>query len=213
MEARRPAWFALDSPQTLYFRFPSANRGPGFSRLAARRTAWFALTSPQALCFRFPGANLGPGFSGLEARRSAWFALDSPQALYFRFPGANLGPGISGLGARRPAWFALTFPQALCFRFPGANRRPGPAGFSKARFAPPSPRALAAPSRGANSSHCFRAAHPKIPEAHSASGIFPLLLSSSIYPFPVAGIPDSENSPLPGGLPCRKAGIPQSSSG
>ena len=157
-EARRPAWFALDSPQALYFRFPGANLGPGFSRLAARRPAWFALTSPQALCFRFPGANLGPGFSGLEARRSAWFALDSPQALYFRFPGANLGPGISGLGARRPAWFALTFPQALCFRFPGANRRPGPAGFSKARFAPPSPRALAAPSRGANSSHKFRAA-------------------------------------------------------
>ena len=80
------------------------------------------------------------------------------KSLYFRFPGANLGPGISGFEARRPAWFALTFPQALCFRFPGANRRPGPAGFSKARFAPPSPRALAAPSRGANSSHKFRAA-------------------------------------------------------
>ena len=62
-------------------------------------------------------------------------------------------------------------------------------------------------------SRAARASHPKIPEAHSASGIFPLLLSSSIYPFPVAGIPDSENSPLPGGLPCRKAGIPQSSSG
>ena len=38
------------------------------------------------------------------------------------------------------------------------RRRPVPAGFSKARFAPPSPRALAAPSRGANSSHKFRAA-------------------------------------------------------
>ena len=240
-EARRPAWFALDSPQALYFRFPGANLGPGFSRLAARRPAWFALTSPQALCFRFPSANLGPGFSGLEARRSAWFALDSPQALYFRFPGANLGPGISGLGARRPAWFALTFPQALCFRFPGANlgpgisgfearrpgvsrrgllppprkplrlrsgeqilhtnsaptpgaawlfqgavcsplpaspcssvpgskfftqiprRRPGPPGFSKARFAPPSPLTLAAPFRGANSSHKFRATVQKAP--------------------------------------------------
>ena len=96
-------------------------------------------------------------------------------------------------------------------QFPRRHSRP--AGFSEARFAPPSPRGLVLPSGGANSSHCFRAAHPKIPEAHSASGIFPLLLSSSIYPFPVAGIPDSENSPLPGGLPCRKAGIPQSSSG
>ena len=241
LAARRSAWFALDSPQALYFRFPGANLGPGFSRLAARRPAWFALTSPQALCFRFPSANLGPGFSGLEARRSAWFALDSPQALYFRFPGANLGPGISGLEARRPAWFALTFPQALCFRFPGANlgpgisgfearrpgvsrrgllppprkplrlrpgeqilhinsaptpasgrlfrgavcspppanpcssvpgskfftqiprRHPGPAGFSKARFAPRSPLTLAAPFRGANSSHKFRATVQKAP--------------------------------------------------
>ncbi len=93
------------------------------------------------------------------------------------------------------------------------RRRPGPAGFFEARFAPRSLRTLAAPFRGANSSHCFRASHPKIPEAHSASGIFPLLLSSSIYPFPAAGIPESGNSPLPGGLPYRKAGIPQSSSG
>ena len=111
-------------------------------------------------------------------------------------------------------------PANPCGSVPGSKiftqfprRPPRPAGFSEARFAPRSLQTLAAPFRGANSSHCFRAAHPKIPEAHSASGIFPLLLSSSIYPFPVAGIPDSENSPLPGGLPCRKAGIPQSSSG
>ena len=90
---------------------------------------------------------------------------------------------------------------------------PGPAGFFEARFAPRSPLGLVLPSGGAKSSHNSRAAHPKIPEAHSASGIFPLLLSSSTYPFPPAGIPESGNSPLPGGLPCRKAGIPQSSSG
>ena len=93
------------------------------------------------------------------------------------------------------------------------RRRPRPADFFEARFAPPSLQTLAAPFRGAKSSHNSRAAHPKIPEAHSASGIFPLLLSSSIYPFPAAWIPESGNSPLPGGLPCRKAGIPQSSSG
>ena len=111
-------------------------------------------------------------------------------------------------------------PANPCGSVPGSKiftqfprRPPRPAGFSEARFAPRSLQTLATPFRGAKSSHCFRASHPKIPEAHSASGIFPLLLSSSIYPFPVAGIPDSENSPLPGGLPCRKAGIPQSSSG
>ena len=37
------------------------------------------------------------------------------------------------------------------------RRRPVPAGFSKARFAPPSSRTLAASFRGANSSHKFRA--------------------------------------------------------
>ena len=125
------------------------------------------LASP---CSSVPGSKF---FTQIPRRRprpagfsKARFALPSPLTLYFRFPGANLGPGISGFEARRPAWFALTFPQALCFRFPGANRRPGPAGFSKARFAPPSPRALAAPSRGANSSHKFRASvqknHPRV---------------------------------------------------
>ena len=93
------------------------------------------------------------------------------------------------------------------------RRPPGPAGFFEARFAPRSLQTLEAPFRGAKSSHNSRAAHPKIPETHSASGTFPLLLSSFIYPFPVAEIPESGNSPLPGGLPCRKAGIPQSSSG
>lgn len=93
-----------------------------------------------------------------------------------------------------------------------------PAGFSRARFAPPSLRILAVPFRGAKSSHNFRAAHQKIPEAPFASGIFIYFIFLtfpylSTYPFPAAGIPESGNSPLPGGLPCRKAGIPQSSSG
>ena len=112
------------------------------------------------------------------------------------------------------------FPANPCSSVPGSKfftqfprRRPRPAGFFEARFAPRSPRTLAAPFRGAKSSHNSRASHLKIPETHSASGIFPLLLSSSTYPFLPAGIPESGNSPLPGGLPCRKAGIPQSSSG
>ena len=111
-------------------------------------------------------------------------------------------------------------PANPCGSVPGSKfftqftrRHSGPAGFFEARFAPRSPQTLAAPFRGANSSHNSRASHPKIPEAHSASGIFPLLLFSFIYPFPFAGIPESRSSPLPGELPCRKAGIPQSSSG
>ena len=46
-------------------------------------------------------------------------------------------------------------PRAGCFEIRGPA-----AGFFKARFAPPSSRTLAAPSRGANSSHKFRAAGP-----------------------------------------------------
>ncbi len=255
LAARRPAWFALDSPQALCFRFPGANLGPGFSRLAARRPAWFALTSPQALCFRFPGANLGPGFSGLEVRRPAWFALTSPQALCFRFPGANLGPGISGFEARRPgvsrrgllpplreplkfrsgeqilhtnsapqagagrfskARFAPPLREPLqlrpgeqilhtnsaptpsagrlfqgavcsplsaspCGSVPGSKfftqfprRHRGPAAFSMARFAPRSPRALAVPFRGANSSHNFRA-FAQCRQAFPRRGLLPAL--------------------------------------
>ena len=55
-------------------------------------------------------------------------------------------------------------PANPCGSVPGSKfftqiprRRPSPAGFSKARFAPRSPLTLAAPFRGANSSHKFRA--------------------------------------------------------
>ena len=172
MEARRPAWFALDSPQTLYFRFPSANRGPGISGFEARRPAWFALDSPQALYFRFPGANLGPGFSRLAARRPAFprRGLLPPlrEPLQLRF-----GEQILHTNSAPPPGDGRLFQGAVCSLLPAnpcgsvpgskfftqiPRRRPVPAGFSKARFAPPSPRALAAPSRGANSSHKFRAA-------------------------------------------------------
>ena len=135
--------------------------------------------------------------------------------IFTQFP--RLPPGPAGFFEAR---FAPRSLQTLAAPFRGAksshNSRAtarGRPAFSRARFAPPSPLGLVLPSGGANSSHNSRAAHPKIPEAHSASGIFPLLLSSSTYPFPPAGIPESGNSPLPGGLPCRKAGIPQSSSG
>ena len=61
-------------------------------------------------------------------------------------------------------------PANPCGSVPGSKfftqiprRRPSPAGFSKARFAPRSPLTLAAPFRGANSSHKFRASVQKAP--------------------------------------------------
>ena len=78
-----------------------------------------------------------------------------------------MGPGDGrGGSADRLLQGAVCSPllASPCSSVPGSKfftqiprRHPRPAGFSKARFAPPSPRALAAPSRGANSSHRFRA--------------------------------------------------------
>ena len=108
MEARRPAWFALDSPLTLCFRFPGANSGPGISGLEARRPERFALDSPRTLYFRFSGANLGPEISGLEARRPAWFALVSPVSVSGReFRAGNFrvgGPAAGMVRARLPGF-------------------------------------------------------------------------------------------------------------
>ena len=52
------------------------------------------------------------------------------------------------------------------------RRRPVPAGFSKAQFAPPSPRTLEVPFRGANSSHRFRA-NAQCRPAFSRRGLLP----------------------------------------
>ena len=70
-------------------------------------------------------------------------------------------------------------PANPCSSVPGSKfftqfprRRPGPAGFSKARFAPRSPQTLAAPFRGAKSSHNSRAAARGRP-AFSRRGLLP----------------------------------------
>ena len=178
-------------------------------------------------CSSVPGSKFFTQFprrhSGSAGFFSARFAPRSPQTLAAPFRGAKSSHNSRAATRDRPAFSRrglLPVPRKpLQLRFGEQNLHtisappPGAGRFFEARFAPHSPRTLPAPFRGANSSHNFRASHPKIPEAHSASGIFPLLLSSSTYPFPPAGIPESGNSPLPGGLPCRKAGIPQSSSG
>ena len=143
-------------------------------------------------------------------------------------PAGGRGDGQRGWGgAFSRARFAPRSLRTLVAPFRGAKSSHNSRAAARGRPAFPRRGLLPAPRKplklrsGEQNLHTISAAlsraarpsHPKIPEAHSASGIFPLLLSSSIYPFPVAGIPDSENSPLPGGLPCRKAGIPQSSSG
>ncbi len=187
MESRRPARFALGSPLALCFRFSDANLGPRISELEARRPPWFALVFPLSVFGREPRAGDfgvgGPAAGMVRARLPAfgfrartsgrefqgWRPGDrhgSRSTPHFRFPGANLGPGVSGLEARR------FFPGAVCSPLPASPfgsvsgskifthfPRPllPPAGFFRARFAPRSLLTLAAPFRGAKSSHNSRA--------------------------------------------------------
>ena len=210
-------------PGSKFFtQFPRRHLG-----LAGFFEARFAPRSPRTLVAPFRGANSSHNFRAATRGRPAFSRrglLPAPyKPLQLRFGEQNLHtipapPPEAGRLFRGAVCSPL--PTNPCSSVPGSKfftqfprRHSGPAGFFEARFAPRSPQTLSAPFRGANSSHNSRASHPKIPEAHSASGIFPFLLSSSTYPFPVAGIPEPGNSPLPSGLPCRKAGIPQSSSG
>ena len=139
MEARRPAWFALDSPRNLYFRLPGANLGSGISGLEARR----------------------PAFS----RRGL---LPPPREPLRLRPGEQILHTISAPPPSAGRLFhAAVCSQLLanpCSSVPGSKfftqiprLRPGTPGFFKARFAPRSPLTLVAPFRGANSSHKFRA--------------------------------------------------------
>ena len=152
----------------------------------------------------------------------ARFAPRCPLALVLPFRGAKSSHNSRAAARGRPA-----FPRRGLLPAPGEPLRlrsgeqilhtisappPGAGRFFEARFAPRSLQTLAAPFRGANSSHNFRAAHQKFPRRPSPREFLSTLFSST-YPFPVAGIPEPGNSPLLGGLPCRKAGIPQSSSG
>ena len=110
---------------------------------------------------------MGPPGGG-EARGSARFAPRSSLALVAPFRGAKSSHKFHAAARGRPAFQSAVcspLPASPCGSVPGSKfftqiprRRPVPAGFSKARFAPPSSRTLAAPFRGANSSHKFRAA-------------------------------------------------------
>ena len=98
-------------------------------------------------------------------------------------PGSKFFTQIPRLRPGTPGFFKARFaplpPANPCGFVPGSKfftqiprRRPGTAGFSKARFAPRSPLALVAPSRGANSSHNFRASAQCRP-AFSRRGLLP----------------------------------------
>ena len=212
------------SGSKFFTQFPRRRPGPaGFFK------ARFAPRSPQTLAAPFRGANSSHNSRAATRCRPAFprrgllpaprepLQLRSGEQILHTIPAPPLGGGRLFRGA-----VCSPLPANPCSSVSGSKfftqfprRHSGPAGFFEARFAPHSPQTLSAPFRGAKSSHNFRAAHQKFPRRPSPREFLSTLfsLSSSTYPFPPAGIPEPGNSPLPGGLPCRKAGIPQSSSG
>ena len=148
--------------------------------------ARFAPRSLQTLAAPFRGANSSHNFRAATRGRPAFSRyglLPAPcKPLWFRSGEQNLHTiPAPPLGAGR------FFPGAVCSPLPARpcssvwgskfftqfpRRHSRPAGFSEARFAPPSLRTLAAPFRGAKSSHISRAS-PRGRPAFSRRGLLP----------------------------------------
>ena len=155
-------------PGSKFFtQIPRRRPGPaGFSK------ARFAPRSPLTLAAPFRGAKSSHRFRAaargrpLFPRRGLLPASREPLQLRSgeQILHTNSAPQ-AGAGRLFQGAVCSPLPANPCSSVPGSKfftqiprRRPGPAGFSKARFAPPSPLTLVAPSRGAKSSHRFRAA-------------------------------------------------------
>ena len=149
--------------------------------------ARFAPHSLQTLAVPFRGAKSSHNFRAATRGRPAFLRrglLPPPrEALFFRLgeqilhtiPAPPPGAGRLFRGA-----VCSPLPANPCGSVPGSKsftqfptRRPRPTGFFEARFAPRSPQTLAAPFRGANSSHNSRAANRGRP-AFSRRGLLPV---------------------------------------
>ena len=137
LEARRPAWFALVSPVSVFGREPRAGNskvgGPAAGMVRARLPGFgFRARTPSR---EFQGWRPGDRHGSRSIPR-------------FRFPGAVCSPLLaSPCSSVSGSKFFTHFPR----------RRLPPAPISETRFAPPSSLTLVAPFRGANSSHYSRA--------------------------------------------------------
>ena len=139
---------------------------------AAFSAARFAPRSPQSLAASFRGAKSSYQFRAAARGRSALQRRDllpAPRKALRHRSGEqnfhrNTAPPPASGGFYSGA-ICSPLPAKPCSFVPGSKiftqiprRRPGPAAFSAARFAPRPPQILAAPFRGAKSSHRFRAA-------------------------------------------------------
>ena len=142
--------------------------------------ARFAPRSPQTLAAPFRGANSSHNFCAAARGRPAFSRrglLPAPREPLQLRSGEQILHTISapppGAGRLFRGAVCSPLPANPCSSVPGSKfftqftrRHSGPAGFFEARFAPRSPQTLAAPFRGANSSHNSRASHPKMGLSH-----------------------------------------------
>ena len=113
---------------------------------------------PRAGFFEISGPTAGMVRAHLSASPLFSVSVREPRAGFFGIG----GPAVGMVRARLPAspLFSVSGREPRAGNF---GIRGPPAGCFKARFAPPSSLALAAPFRGANSSHKFRASVQKAP--------------------------------------------------
>ena len=120
--------------------------------------------------FSVSGREPRAGFFGIGGPAVGMVRARLPASPLFSVSGREPRAGNFGFGGPPAGMVRAHLPASPLFSVSGREPRAGnfgirgpPAGCFKARFAPPSSLALAAPFRGANSSHKFRASVQKAP--------------------------------------------------
>ena len=168
-------------PRAGFFEISGPTAGMVRAHLSASPLFSVSGREPRAGFFGIGGPAVGMVRARLPASPLFSVSGREPRAGNFGFGGPPAGmvrahlpasPLFSVSGREPQAGAGRLFQGAVCSPLsaspcssvPGSKfftqiprRRPGPGGFSMARFAPRSPQTLAAPFRGANSSHKFRA--------------------------------------------------------
>ena len=147
--------------------FPVSGREPraGFFEISGPTAGMVRAHLSASPLFSVSGREPRAGFFGIGGPAVGMVRARLPASPLFSVSGREPRAGNFGFGGPPAGMVRAHLPASPLFSVSGREPRAGnfgirgpPAGFSKARFAPPSPRVLAAPSRGANSSHKFRAA-------------------------------------------------------
>ena len=125
---------------------------------------------PASPLFSVSGREPRAGFFEISGPTAGMVRAHLSASPLFSVSGREPRAGFFGIGGPAVGMVRARLPASPLFSVSGREPRAGnfgirgpPAGCFKARFAPPSSLALAAPFRGANSSHKFRASVQKAP--------------------------------------------------